>query len=79
MCVVRTIEAILKTSKMVEDLKHASLEDLPTVKKVMGRIKSEWQCDCHISRCRLKELQRGSNILEVSPSRIHKGCSGVLA
>ena len=51
MCVVKTIEAILKTSKMVEDLKQASLEDLPTVKKVIGTIKSEWQCDCMPHKC----------------------------
>ncbi len=43
-CVVRSIEAILKTSKAVDKLKTTSIEDLPTVQKVMARTKNESGC-----------------------------------
>ena len=37
-CVVRAIEAVVKTSKAGDKLKATRFEDLPTVKKVLGRI-----------------------------------------
>ena len=38
MCVVRAIEAVIKTSKSGDKLKATTFEDLPTVKKVLGRM-----------------------------------------
>ena len=37
-CVVRAIEAVVKTSKSGDKLKATHFEDLPTVKKVLGRL-----------------------------------------
>ena len=37
-CIVRAIEAIMKTAKAMSQLKSSSFEDLPCVKKVMSRI-----------------------------------------
>ena len=37
-CVVRAIEAVIKTSKSEDKLKATTFEDLPTVKKVLGRM-----------------------------------------
>ena len=50
---------------MVEKLKQAPLEDLPTVKKVMGRIKEESQSGSVTVTYQgvdFKEVQRGSNM-----------------
>lgn len=37
-CVVRAIEGILKASQSADQLKDTPFQDLPTVKKVLGRI-----------------------------------------
>ena len=37
-CIVRAIEAILKTNKSIKILKDTSFDDLPTVKKAMERV-----------------------------------------
>lgn len=37
-CVVRAIEAVIKTSNSGDKLKTTSFEDLPTVKKGLGRM-----------------------------------------
>ena len=38
-CVVRAIESLLKTKKNIDKLKETTFDDLPTVNKVIGRIK----------------------------------------
>ena len=38
LCVVRAIEAFLRTKKSLEELKTKDFKDFPTVKKVLGRI-----------------------------------------
>ena len=40
-CVVRAIEAVMKTKKSLEKIKTTPFEDLPSVKKALGRIKHE--------------------------------------
>ena len=40
LCVVRTVEAFLKTKKSLDEMKAKSVENLPTVKKVLTRIQS---------------------------------------
>ena len=39
MCIVSCVEAIIKADRAIERLKSTSLYDLPTVKKVLPRIK----------------------------------------
>ena len=41
LCVVRAIEVIMKTKKALERVKSSPFEDLPTVKKVLARVKEE--------------------------------------
>ena len=41
LCVVRAIEVIMKTKKAQERVKSSPFEDLPTVKKVLARVKEE--------------------------------------
>ena len=53
LCIVRAIEAFLRTKKSLEELKAKNFEDFPTVKKVLGRIPTkrslQWQqYNCHI-------------------------------
>ena len=38
LCIVRAIEAFLRTKKSLEEFKVKNFEDFPTVKKVLGRI-----------------------------------------
>jgi len=40
LCVIRTVEAFLKTKKSLDEMKAKSVESLPTVKKVLTRIQS---------------------------------------
>ena len=40
-CVVKAIEAVMKTKKSLEKIKTTPFEDLPSVKKALGRIKHE--------------------------------------
>ena len=40
-CVVQVIEAVMKTKKSLEKIKTTPFEDLPSVKKALGRIKHE--------------------------------------
>uniref|UniRef100_A0A1X7V9Z0 Uncharacterized protein n=1 Tax=Amphimedon queenslandica TaxID=400682 RepID=A0A1X7V9Z0_AMPQE len=40
-CVVGTIEAMMKTKKSLDKMTTIPFEELPTVKKVLGRIKEE--------------------------------------
>ena len=40
-CAVSAIEAILKTTKSMEKLKDIEIEDFPTLKKVLSRVKDE--------------------------------------
>jgi len=40
-CIVRAIEAYLRTIKSLEELKAKDFKDFPTVKKVLGRIKKK--------------------------------------
>ena len=41
LCVVHAIEVIMKTKKALERVKSSPFEDLPTVKKVLARVKEE--------------------------------------
>lgn len=41
LCVVRAIESIMKTKKSLDTLKATTFEDLPAVKKVLSRVKTE--------------------------------------
>ena len=41
LCIVRAIEAFLRTKKSLEELKVKYFEDFPTVKKVLGRIQQK--------------------------------------
>ena len=43
-CVVRAIDSICKTKNSLDKLKSTTFEELPTVKKVIGRIKEEDEC-----------------------------------
>ena len=40
-CVVGALEAIVKTSKSMDKIKATSFEDLPSVKKVLSRIRPD--------------------------------------
>ena len=40
-CVVRAIALTMKTKKSLEKIKRTEFEELPSVKKVLGRIKEE--------------------------------------
>lgn len=40
-CVVSAIESTLKTSKAIESLKSTPFDDLPTVRKVLGRVQHD--------------------------------------
>ena len=40
-CVVQAIESALKTKKSLEKIETVELEELPSIKKVLGRIKEE--------------------------------------
>lgn len=41
LCVVQAIEAMMKMKEAVDKFKHTAVEDLPTMKKVLMRIKRE--------------------------------------
>ena len=41
LCVVRAIESVLKTKKSMDKMKAARFEELPTVKKVLGRVQKQ--------------------------------------
>ena len=38
LCVVSAVEAILKATKAIENIRTAAFEDLPTVKRVLARV-----------------------------------------
>ena len=40
-CMVQAIESVMKTKKSLEKIKTVELEELPSIKKVLGRIKEE--------------------------------------
>ena len=47
-CVVRALEAILKTTRAIERVKEAHFQDLPSIRKVTLRIRQEGEACVHI-------------------------------
>ena len=64
-CVVRAIEAVMKTKKSLEKIKTTPFEDLPSVKKVLGRIKHEDNGSTSYQGVELTHFDRARTHLEV--------------
>ena len=64
-CVVRAIEAVMKTKKSLEKVKSTPFQDLPSVKKLLGRIKHEEDGSVAYQRVEITHYDRARTYLEL--------------